>query len=170
MFSSFETLAFYRGISSPFNIEHPSMRRVRKDRVPRNMSHELHGRADTWFYEKFGVRYRSQALFVTSSSFIATNYAATQGAVVRVIPVGPYRYCWSKKRSDLLFFNASENKTTIEEYLDDSNYIETDLKDAFSSGNEVMLYCEQYVAIPIGLLTPKIDKESAQKRSSLILI
>ncbi|WP_198120343.1 hypothetical protein [Massilia rhizosphaerae] len=169
MINSFETLAFYRGISSQTSIEHPSVRNVRKDRIPRNMPQEIHDRADAWFNEKFGVRYRSQALFVTSSMFIATNYATTPENVVRVIPIGPYRYCWSKKCSDLLFFKASENKITIEGYLNDSDYIETDLADAFSSGNEVMLYCEQYVAIPLRLLQTKESETAAKEKSVLIL-
>ena len=150
---SFETLSFYRGF---INVQKPSTPLIfatRKNRTPRDMPEDLHNYSNEWFYRRFGVYYRSQALFVTGSKFIALNYAADRGFVARIIPLGTYRYCWSPKNSDLLFLRSRPENVTVESYLDSSEYREFDLEAARASGNEVMLYCDSYVAIPIDLLS-----------------
>lgn len=129
----------------------------------------LHQTADKWFASQFGINYRSEALFISSSTLVASSYACNPESVVRVIPIGPYRYCWSKKRSDLLFYCSSNQDTSIDDYLLNGEYIEADLKGAHDSGNEVMLYCERYVAIPIGLLQSKGNEPVILAETKLIL-
>lgn len=164
---TFETLTFYRGLSNASSVDFPVIYDTRKNRKPRNMPPEIHARADSWFEARFGVRYRSQSLFVTSSMVVAQNYACSPDHVVRIIPLGHYKYCWSPKRSDLLFYCASAEKLTIEEYLEQSEYVDTDLRSASFSGNEVMLYCEKYIAIPVRLLA---ETKQEKPQSSIILI
>lgn len=147
---SFETLAFYRGLSTQIEFDHPQILSTRKNRSPRNMDAEVHANADTWFERRFGIRYRSQAVFVTSSLFIATQYAYNKSVqnVVRVIPISAYKFCWSPKYSDLLSFKLNSGRVSIEEYLEAGSYIETNLKDAHATGHEVMLGCDEFIAIP----------------------
>lgn len=149
MIASFESLEFYRGVTGTVVAESPTVRKVRPNRLPRNMPPAIHQRADLWFERKFGIRYRSQALFVTSSVFVANNYAVPAGNVVRIIPTGPYKYCWSPVRKDLLFYCSVAPDVSIEDYLEQGNYIDSDLLAAHVSGNEVMLFCENYISIPI---------------------
>jgi hypothetical protein len=133
---------------------------MRKDRKPRNTPLPIHTRSDDWFYSRFGTRYRSQALFVTSRLSTASCYATYETinaspavAVVRVIPLGPYTFCWSPKVNDLVSIVTDASAVDrVEDYLDAATYQEADLKGAFDSGNEVMLACEEYVTIPYHLL------------------
>lgn len=162
---SFEISAFYRGMSADYDCERPLLLRTRKDREPRNTDKVVHQRADAWFEQRFGIRYRSQALLVTSSIFTAKLYAATARHVFRVIPLGPYKYCWSAKVRDMVSLSTAGG--TIEDMLYASCYIESDLTQAHDSGNEVMLYCEEYVAIPSHLLGD-LDVEPAHETSVII--
>lgn len=163
---SFETLAFYRGLSNISGMVAPFIIKTRKDRKPRDLPKYIHERADAWFNQQFGVRYRSQAAFVTGSRFIAQNYAKSSGNVVRVIPLGAYSYCWSPKNSDLLFYHAKQTSIEVEAYLSSSEYTESGLGSACASGNEVMLFCDSYVAIPVHLL----NREATDTAKSIVLV
>lgn len=151
---TFETLEFYRGFSNRWPIDRPSVITTRKDRRPRNFDDGFHARADAWFEKKFGIRYRSQAVFITSAHFTARGYGATPDHVARIIPLGEYKFCWSPKRIDLLFFERNNEGLDIEQYLDESQYQDSDLELAHSTKHEVMLYCEQYISIPTSLMKP----------------
>jgi hypothetical protein len=169
MSDTFESLSFFRGISSPRLIQHPIIKNVRRDRKPRNMPENIHQRANMWFFSKFGVNYRSEALFITSSLLTAQSYASSPDNVVRVIPLGPYRYCWSPKRSDLLFYCSTNETVPIEQYLEESNYIEKNLNEAYETGNEVMLFCERYIVIPVVLLDELAEDPKKNCGSMIVL-
>lgn len=139
-----------------------SVHDVRKDRRPRNSDPLFHELADDWFFNKFGVRYRSAALFVTSDLRHAARYMGGSGRLVRVIPLSDYSYCWSPRLEDLTYVQSRIsvlNAVTVGSQLDAAEYREADLRGAHASGNELMLHCERYVAIPIsylGLETPSL--------------
>lgn len=161
--STFESLIFYRGVSEDNPTDHPYIKQTRKNRKPRASSQHFHNIANQWFIQKFGISYRSEAIFVTSLKLSATTYAATEKHLVRVIPISAYRYCWSSKISDLLFAakeleNASEEN--IKRTLDFAEYREDDLQEAHKSGHEVMLFCEEYICIPEppNLMAQKTEK------------
>lgn len=165
---TFETLSFYRGKSDDISVDAPSICETRKDRAPRNTPPEIHERADAWFEMKFGIKYRSQAIFLTSSQYTARGYAASDKHVFRIIPIGPYNYCWSTKIGDMLsIYIESSTSSSIDDVLKKANYIETNLKDARDSGHEVMLFCEKYIAIPIHLLDG--EELSDQHKSTIFL-
>jgi hypothetical protein len=97
---------------------------------------------------------------VTSRAFTAQTYAASAAHVVRVIPTTPYRFCWSPKISDLLFAAkemADAAPDVVMKRLADADYQESDLEAAHAAGHEVMLFCDEYVAIPVGLLNSHPD-------------
>ncbi len=153
--STFESLVFYRGMSKEYPTDRASLVVPRKDRRPRNSSLAFHEAADQWFESRFGVRYRSQAVFVTASPVAALVYAASPLHVMRVIPLSTYKYCWSPAVSDLIFAATKYANGTHEQvnaYLDQAMYRESELNEAHASGHEVMLSCERYVAIPVGPL------------------
>lgn len=162
---TFETLPFYRGFSNTRKPSTPLILKTRKDRVPLHMPKDLHSAANDWFNRKFGIQYRSQALFLTGSKFIAQNYAKDNGYVARILPLGAYRFCWSAKNSDLLFLRTKPDNVTVESYLEDSMYQEDELGAAQASSHELMLYCDTYVAIPIDLL----EDEGTKVLSGLLL-
>lgn len=160
---SFEVLTFIRGASARYPTDRPSIQEPRKNRRPRHSNLRFHQIADAWFTENFGVPYRSQGLFLTSSVGLASRYAETAAHVLRVLPLGEYRYCWSPNVQDLLFAAtelADASDERIRQYLSSAHYQETSLSSAWECGHEVMLICERYVAIPIGLLG--ISTESSE--------
>jgi hypothetical protein len=151
--STFESLSFFRGVSRRYPKDKPSIQTVRKNRSPRNSPLIFHKVADAWFRARFGLSYRSESLFVTSRVISAAAYAEDKTSVVRIIPISPYRFCWSPNVSDLLFAaRRLTDRHEIESFLDKASYSEQDLNSAHASGNEVMVSCERYVAIPLALL------------------
>ena len=168
---SFETLSFYRGMSRHYSVETPVICEPRKNRRPRNTPKELHERADKWFEMKFGVKYRSHAVLLTSNVFIARAYAASEKHLFRVIPLGPYKFCWSKNIEDMLSLTVrSCAGGALEHALNGASYIESNLKEAHKSGNEVMLYCEKYIAIPIHMLSDAAVSNGHQSKLIISLV
>lgn len=166
--STFESLAFYRGMSDKYPTDRPSVVIPRRDRRPRNSSSVFHEAADRWFASRFGVPYRSHGVFLTSHPEAAVAYAASPAHVMRVVPLSTYTYCWSSKVSDLLFAAttlADASPDAINAFLTSAGYQEDGLEAAHTSGQEVMLFCERYLTVPVGLLGMSV----AGGRPSLIV-
>ncbi len=161
---TFETLSFFRGVSDRYDPHHPAVHEARRDRRPKDSSIEFHNFADEWFRSRFGIAYRSQSLLLTSRRFTAEAYAATPLHVMRVMPISPYRYCWSPKAVDLFFAArklAGARAFEVEEHLASLEYREDGLADAHAAGHEVMLHCQQYITIPAHL-SERIVGESGE--------
>jgi hypothetical protein len=167
MMSSFETHCFLRGVSDKYNLERPTIHETRKNRRPKDSPQRFHQIADEWFTERFGIPFRSQALLLTSRAFTAKNYGATPAHVI--LPLSAYAFCWSSKVVDLLFAaNQMENSPLdeIKSYLDSMQYRMEGLAEAHESGNEVMLYCDRYVAIPFHM----VNERRVESDEPLILL
>jgi hypothetical protein len=163
--SSFETLCFFRGVPAKYPTDRAFVRKPRKDRRPKDSSTNFHVIADAWFLERFGVRFRSHGVFVTASAFIAQAYAASPAHLVRVVPLTRYRFCWSPSVSDLLFTAkelAHASAPEIVRRLEGAQYQDVDLASAHASGHEVMLSCDEYVSIPVGLLASHAEIEHSK--------
>lgn len=161
---TFETLEFYRGMSNQYPIDRPVLVETRKNRVPRDTIPEVHIAADDWFNKRFGVRYRSQSVFLTSRCAVARGYGATPEHAFRVLPLGQYSFCWSPVADDMLklMYDGVQAKDCPAR-LEAARYSENDLLEAHDSGHEVMLFCERYVAIPIGLFDLKSNVPEVSK-------
>ena len=70
---------------------------VRPDRKPTDTPLPIHEFMDNWFYKKFGVKFRSNAMFATKSKGSSQIY----GTVYVVFPIGEFKYCYSTVVSDL---------------------------------------------------------------------
>jgi hypothetical protein len=102
---------------------------------------------------------------VSARRLTCETYASSPAHVMRVVPLSEYRYCWSPRTSDLIFAAAkleSADANDIDIYLDGADYREDGLADAHISGHEVMLFCEVYVAIPVGLLDSGATVEASR--------
>lgn len=86
----------YRGMKNANQNKTVEMK-VRKDRVPTDTPEVLHYLMDGYFFKKFGVKARSQTVFVSQS----INFAKRYGAAVGVIPKGPAKYIYSLSIPDL---------------------------------------------------------------------
>jgi hypothetical protein len=170
---SFETHTFFRGIDQNDLSAHPTIKVVNKSRDARDTPRAHHLKADEWFFRRFGVKYRSQSVFVTGDFQTASCYARysvsterSAVAVVRVLPLSTYRYCWSPHYRDLgTAIGKHANVEEIENVLDGAGYCEDRLDAAHASGHEVMLHCDCVLYIPSDLL--KLN--AAKNIGSLIL-
>ena len=159
----------YRGIQINTLGDHPVFLKkdLRTDRHPKDTPKRVSGLMDDWFKKKFGIRFRSEAMFVTSKSYTASAF----GHVYIVFPIGDYDYCWSKVYSDLTD-DASDavtnnvhrypeeykylvdkysniKKEHLEEILEDGRYkFNKGLVEALTkTKSEVMIKCESYYAL-----------------------
>lgn len=161
---SFETLPFLRGISNI--VSHPFVAPIRKDRRPRDLEFELHEAADDWFLKRFGVRFRSQSLFVTSLHVVASGYGPQ---TVRILPLGDYRYCWSRTTSDLISILKGAAVGQVQGLLDAAQYVDVDLAAAHRAGHEVMLYCDEYIAIPFKSVPGPVSVASVSSGKMILI-
>jgi len=88
------TRFLYSGRKDTIRFEKKS---IRKDRIPTDTPLPLHNAIDDWFFKKFGVRSRSNALFATFDHQSAVSY----GNVYCIFPIGAYTVISSHKYYDL---------------------------------------------------------------------
>lgn len=139
-------MKLYRGFVNPEEIQ--DIMTTLKNRVPRNLDHEIHKLADDYFYKKFGIRFRSQSVFCTGDLQEAKKFGE-----VRVIePIGDYVICWSPKVNDFMEIEDCLYGTleeAVEEFIEKNDYQLGNLEDAINSKYEIMLFCEKYKVLPI---------------------
>jgi hypothetical protein len=140
-----------------------SKSQVRKDRKPKDTPEEIHKLLDDWFYKKFGVRSRSNAVFATKNYDVAKDY----GTPFLIFPIGKYTAISSDRIDDLyneierlfyysfgLIFNnnrlnsiSNEDmerfKDRIIDMLKSSNY----KKGLQIHDNEQMITCKEYYLV-----------------------
>lgn len=119
-----------------------------RNRRPRNTPEWIHLIADKWFFDNFGVNYRTEALFCTGDKTIACYY----GNIYPVAPLDGYSFCWSPEIKDL--FKSVSNmaiedgdSTSVIELLERGNYRTEDLVNAIASGSEIMIKAEEYLIL-----------------------
>ena len=148
--------------------------RVRKNRKPSDTPIEFHNIMDDWFNKKFGIRFRSNAMFAVQNERLASQY----GSLYNVFPIGEFDICSSNEIIDLyeellrdctnyvavfkLNHINTENSSFIydfakkysEDYepylnrmLELANYkLNTPLND-IADTSEVMINCNKYLAV-----------------------
>lgn len=136
---------------------------VRQDRKPLDFTRMRSKILDNWFEDKFGIRARSQCMFVTGQ---ATELGDLKfyGTPCVVFPIGKFEYVWSRYVQDLYgdlnIGAADDGKAYTDEelerkminWLKDKHYQKTGLDQAVKMKNEVMIKCESYYAFPIEYL------------------
>lgn len=130
--------------------------KVRKDRKPRDSTAELHNLLNKYFYEKTGIKYRSESLFVSGDKDKGYEYGSK---VFAIFPIGEFHYAWSDEIEDpwveLEFNMTDEEKVTrrqeFESHLeyDDPYKFDEGLEEAIESKNEIMIACDEYYAVAI---------------------
>jgi len=163
----------YRGINKGKDIAQIFTNQLlsrRPDRMPLHTDQFAHDAFNEYFTKKFNHPFRN-ALFVTGNIKIAKDY----GTPYAVFPIGDFEYLWAKNTTDLYvaysytepakdfsilnkFMNyagvgmdsdsfASIKKDTFKWLNDDVEFSQEDLKDAIETGNEIMLWVDNYYAI-----------------------
>lgn len=92
----------FRGITKSDDIQYEKLflKRVRKDRKPRDTANDIHELINKYFERKFKIPFRSTSLFVTADPQYAAGYSNT-GFVAIIFPIGKFHYCYSPMVSDL---------------------------------------------------------------------
>lgn len=73
---------------------------VNKNRRPLTTPMAIHQAADEYMEKQFGVKFRSQSVFVTPDSGIAEEYG--RGTYL-VFPIGEFKYLWSPSVQDFYY-------------------------------------------------------------------
>lgn len=145
---------------------------VRTDRKPLDTHPELSNAVDDLLYEKFGWHPRKNGLFVYGPD--AKGDTKAYGTLHQVFPIGDIEFCWSPEIADMFGKIGSvaykvakmngndaarqkDDVHTTEELEDFKNemtkdylgtYTDDNLRKAISSGNEIMVKCKSYLAVP----------------------
>jgi len=133
----------YRGMTGKPNRSFKQS--VRQDRRPRNMPPEVSTAIDNWFNENFGFKARSQGVFVTGEFDDARSY----GKPFAVFPIGAFPFVWSNDVGDLFHLMHNVDPDEVASELDTAGYQDSEMDDAIKSGNEIMIGCKAYYAVPI---------------------
>jgi hypothetical protein len=142
---------FYKGMNKQHDFD---IIKTRKNRKPLNMPLKLHNYIDKLFKKKFGVKLRSETIFVTSDIIWSGGY----GFPSIIIPIGKFDYYWNQHIDDLYedfpFFTSNNNieknldkyKKEIIKIVDGYNKNKNFkvMKDVFDG--EVMIDCKSYYA------------------------
>jgi hypothetical protein len=142
------------------------IRSARSQRTPKDTWPEIHQIIDDWFFQKFGYRYRSNAIFAVSNVHTAESY----GHPCLIFPRGHFRFCYSPDVEDLWdgvkmtlhknFKSTVQKLATIESdehfeqavnqiisKLEGAGYTETNLREAIGyvyGSSEIMIGCKDY--------------------------
>lgn len=118
-------------------------------RAPKDTKREIHELADSWFFERFGIRARSSTLICTTNVEQARSY----GYTYKIKPIEPAFMIYSPLIKDFLEHELeleSDSQRDVLAWLEckDFKLIRSlkDIEPEFSG--EVMVHCEHYSAIP----------------------
>lgn len=124
--------------------------KVKKDRYPRHSNELVHKYADEVFFEKFGIKFRSQSIFCTGYIDSAFQY----GKVKCIEPIVDEnsKICWSPIVDDFIDIEDAIDmknitKEAVQNFIESKNYQVrkfNGLHEAIKSKNEIMVYCDTY--------------------------
>lgn len=173
-------LPLYRGLRLA-DVKAPDYpMRVHKNRRPKDSSIRLHDAFNGYLHEKFGIKYRSQAVFASGDS----DEAASYGRLMTIFPIGNFDYCWSPMVKDLYndlpykiedLLNTANPRAieVLNQWLDENHYRHNvsmaDFGQAIMSKNEIMIHCDNYYALPYGswdMIMGQVKKELGVSNAS----
>jgi hypothetical protein len=114
-----DTHQFFRGTRIRFS-PNVVIQEPRVDRRPLTNTRSAHDAADSFFFDEFGIKFRSQALFCSGLEEIAKIY----GDVYIVFPIGKFDFCWTEEFTDMFLFLRKELILKKQEHLSDKEQAE----------------------------------------------
>jgi len=121
-------------------------------RRPRDTSRELHEMADAWFEQKFGLRFRSRALFCSGNPHEAGDYCDNEHVLISLEPIGEYAFCYSPNCVDMYrhFKRLSSGRRQQDEVWQELESLEYRLVSngswdvAAASGCEITIFAHKF--------------------------
>lgn len=169
--------SLYRGM---FGSTHKFVKKqVRlEDRRPSEMDQRDHETLNKHFTQTFGAPFRN-AMFASGDEDSSGYF----GSLYSVFPIGPFEYLWSWEIDDLNFQmhdllndfyvkhareqimppTPAQRAEGVTMAISEVDYQTDELEKGINSGNEIMIRCKAYYALPIqmidktGMLTPLLD-------------
>ncbi|WP_158700327.1 hypothetical protein [Cronobacter dublinensis] len=147
-------MKLYRAVSSFDNQILQLNHYIQNPRKPRDTETELHHIIDDWFFNKFGIRARSQCIFCSPNREYTSKYMQNGGIMLELeLPPGePFNIIFSLMVDDLYadtcYFSAPYNRLEIHQFLEGRNYtIVNNLDDVPSTfRGELMLSINKFLA------------------------
>ena len=137
-------LPVYRGFSRPVAEDKITIY-APADRKPKNIPEAAHRIIDDWFLHRFGVRFRTQAVFGTGSLEKAIAHAGDDGEIGLISPNAEFAFCWSPQSYDLFGEYAQlTSDDQIADMLESLQFSAENLEQAVMSGHEIMLACDSF--------------------------
>jgi hypothetical protein len=143
---------------------------VRKDRKPSDTHIVTHRRFDRWFYQHFGIRARSEAVFCVGER--GRTSTVQYGDPYIIFPIGEFKYIWSPKITDLygetsgMDFDKDEDgdpvydpDAEVDKVLSGYGYTDKGFATAVQSRSEVMIECDRYYAFDYKIYHELLKKE-----------
>lgn len=143
-------MKLYRGTKTKKEDGTLKNRYLETPREPTDTNVEIHQLADSWFHNKFGIKARSQTIFVSTCQKQASIYSGEHGVIFEVEPVGDYNLIYSANVDDFLDHTfdgiCGSDAHEIIDWLENKSYCCVDsissLPEDFKG--EVMIYCKEY--------------------------
>lgn len=143
----------YRGMP----VDQPALhKQVRTSRKPKDTEEKMHKVMDHWFYENYGIRYRTNAIAGTGDPSSAEYY----GTPYLTFPVGQFSFIWSpdlidigadvdgRMPADSFEYSMGEYVEQIEAVLNKARFFHNEkFHQALESGHEIMIHTNEYYAI-----------------------
>jgi len=136
-----------------------SVEKTRKDRRPTATPQAIHELSDNYFYEKFGIKPRSEGTFATRSYGQAKGF----GVPAVIFPVGEFKYVWSPKVADMygiwrqvqfeqitrLYSEGKKGaaQDIVNQILDARGFRTDGLPLAMSNQVEISIICDEYLVL-----------------------
>lgn len=159
----------YRGMRVYYGAD-AVIKGVRSKRRPLTTHDAVHTAADEFFEEQFGIKFRSQSIFAVGDEGVAEGY----GDVYAVFPLDEVKICWSELVSDMTAYThqqlglvnvgnkqvhalsalkddeiADRTKKILSkaDYQVNPSSLKRQYFSRFYKKHEVMIHCDEYVAI-----------------------
>ncbi|WP_300760225.1 hypothetical protein [Janthinobacterium sp.] len=143
---------------------HVHINTVRKDRKSLSTPDVYHRAIDGWMQDEFGIAARTGSVFVFGER--SAHHTENYGQPYIIFPRGDFKFLWSPVVGDLYdalimeFGPAFKMGRTdevspedITRYVKSLQYTDEDFNLALQSGNEIMIECDEYYAIPMNAET-----------------
>jgi hypothetical protein len=161
------TYKLFRGMSVPKLTDErkPYVVPVRKNRRPLHTNIHIHNTVDDYFYKQFGTPFRSSSIFCFGGTggpangySEPTNSHEIKG-VCLIFPIGKINWLYSPHVQDMFIDiphdatpNFAHKWVKSQQYQGRTKKVSKgNLTEAIRSGNEIMVECDNFYAIPLNI-------------------